>query len=116
VVVFLVLLFALGVLVFSIQNVNPVDIVFMGWRFHTFVSHVALIATGVGAAFVLLLLLSRTVRGNIKVWEVQGRLRRLQGELKAAQENQRKLQEELAQCKETGTGKVEKTAGGTVAR
>lgn len=113
-VVFVVLLFAVGVLIFAVQNVTPIEIVFMGWRFNTFVSHVALLATAVGAVFVLLLLLSRTVRGNIKVWETQGRLRRLQTELKTALENQRKLQEELAQYK--GPGRVEKTTGETMAR
>ncbi|MHB0886346.1 MAG: LapA family protein [Bacillota bacterium] len=97
--VFLSLLFALAVLVFSVQNVIPVDVRFMGWGFRTTLTHVTLGATASGAIFALLLTLTRNVRGSLKVWEAQGKVRRLQGELKAAQEAQRKLEGELEQLK-----------------
>ncbi|MHB8927992.1 MAG: LapA family protein [Bacillota bacterium] len=96
---FVGLLFALAVLVFSVQNVVPVDVRFMGWGFHTTLTQVTLGATAAGVLFALAIVLTRSVRSSLKVWEAQGKVRRLQGELKAAQEAQRRLQEELDQQK-----------------
>lgn len=113
-ILFIALLFGLGVVIFSVQNVVPVEVRFMGWSFHSFLSHVALVATAAGALFALILTLSRTVRGSFKVWEAQGKMRRLQSELKAAQENARHLQEQLDQ--QAAAGKAGPPGGETVAR
>lgn len=101
---FLGLLFFLAVAIFFVQNVVPVDVRFMGWVFRTTLNYVSLVATAAGALFALALTLTRSVRSSLKVWEAQGKVRRLQGELKAAREAQRKLQEELEQLRQQAKG------------
>lgn len=97
----LALVFALAVAIFAINNAAPVAIKFLVWQFpETSLALVVLGSAVLGATCIGLLALFKQIGFSVKAWELQARIRRLEGE-------KAKLEEELAGLKEsrtTGTG------------
>lgn len=96
--VFFVLIIAVLVSVFAVQNSSQVDIRFLGWTFREISLVMVIICSfTAGALTAFLLGLSRQIRGAAKIRELTGINRRLAGEIE-------QLQSELKQQKESGAG------------
>lgn len=98
--VILVLLFAVLIAAFAIQNNLPVPIRFFGWQFETSLVMVILGTTALGAVIVGLLSILKQIGMSMKSREQQGKIRKLEAELQTMKERQQSLELELKLARE----------------
>lgn len=92
--VFLVLIIAVLVSIFAVQNSSPVDLRFLGWTFPQ-ISLVMVIVSSftVGALAAFFLGLSKLIRSTVKVREISGLNRQLAAEVERLRSEHEKQNE-----------------------
>jgi putative membrane protein len=105
------LLFALIVAVFAIQNAAVVNIRFLSWQFQN-ISLVLVIlgSTAVGALLFFILGTIKQVTMTLKLRDAEGKIRKLEAQLKELQEQQQKVE-----CPEHEQGMLETDSNQTTA-
>lgn len=89
------LVMALIVAVIAVQNAGPVNLVIFRWTVQTSLVPVILGAAALGAVTVGTAGFVRQLGMKIRIWDLQSRVRTLEGELADARESERRLLDEV---------------------
>ena len=96
----LALLVGLGMAIFAVSNGAPVDINFITWHFRASLGVMLLGSAAAGAVVIFLISTVRQIGNSLQAWDLQAKIRRLEGELKAKEQSLAKTDAELARVRQ----------------